>query len=622
MRSRSLRTQFLLAGCLLVAATAASGVWSALTFARLSAAVGETLRDSQEKIDLTAALAGTLEREDDALLLSLAGETGQAREDLHTLRERFAASLRQLRPMLRDTEEQAAASSLEKHVEAYQRAGDSLLAEVGRADARELYHRSVNPALRQAVADCARVRELSFRSMERAGVRVRDEAWQATGVVTAISLAALVLSTVVAVRLARRIVGPVRELTRSVEAIRHDQLDQRVRVTSTDELGSLAEGFNRMAEKLADYRHSSLGELLQAKRTLEAALAALPDAVIVVDPLGQVMSMNPQARDLFQAEAAAAGTFRELPLTPGVFQAVEATLHGQRTGNGRADMSQALSLARQGRPFKFLPHVAPIPEFLPRRSGAVIVFDDVTEFVRLDELRSELVAVASHELKTPLTTLHMNLLLLEERAQNLTAQQREILTTALLGAGELAVTIDELLDLTRIEAGQLRLVREPVDLHPLIEQVLASLRPRFEDAGITLRYLQSVAATIVRGDAARLKIVFVNLLTNALKYTSRGDTVSVQVTSMQNAAGPAMRPLQLAVTDTGPGIPAEFRERVFEKFFRVEHHRGEDAQGVRGAGIGLYLCRQIIELHGGTIHCEPGDDGCGTRIAVELPVET
>jgi NtrC-family two-component system sensor histidine kinase KinB len=80
--------------------------------------------------------------------------------------------------------------------------------------------------------------------------------------------------------------------------------------------------------------------------------------------------------------------------------------------------------------------------------------------------------------------------------------------------------------------------------------------------------------------------------------------------------------VQIAVSDTGPGVPAEFRERVFEKFFRVEHQRPDGRGSVRGAGIGLYLCRQIVEAHGGTITCEAGDGGCGTRIAIILPEQT
>ena len=91
--------------------------------------------------------------------------------------------------------------------------------------------------------------------------------------------------------------------------------------------------------------------------------------------------------------------------------------------------------------------------------------------------------------------------------------------------------------------------------------------------------------------------------------------------SRLNAAAEGKHLLQIAVTDTGPGIPSEFRERVFEKFFRVEQHHGSDSSGTRGAGIGLYLCRQIIEAHGGKIWCEPGDGGLGTRIAVLLRSE-
>jgi NtrC-family two-component system sensor histidine kinase KinB len=175
--------------------------------------------------------------------------------------------------------------------------------------------------------------------------------------------------------------------------------------------------------------------------------------------------------------------------------------------------------------------------------------------------------------------------------------------------------------LTRIEAGQLRLTQERVDLYAGIEQVVGNLRPRYEDAQIELRIDREAGEATVRGDAARLRIVFANLLTNALKYTPAGGKVVVRVSSGQNAALPKTALLQIAVTDTGPGIPAEFRERVFEKFFRVEHQRSGVVEGVRGAGIGLYLCRQIVEAHGGRIYCEPVEDGVGTRIALTLAVD-
>jgi NtrC-family two-component system sensor histidine kinase KinB len=177
------------------------------------------------------------------------------------------------------------------------------------------------------------------------------------------------------------------------------------------------------------------------------------------------------------------------------------------------------------------------------------------------------------------------------------------------------------LDLTRIEAGQLRLVQDTVDLSVVIEQAVSALRLRYEDASITLRIRRECERTLVHGDAARLGVVFTNLLTNALTYTPRGGAVVIEVTSGQNTGKDDKQLLQIAVTDTGSGIPSEFRERVFEKFFRVEHHQANGAKGAHGAGIGLYLCRQIVEAHGGTIWCEPGDNGRGTRIAFLLKSE-
>jgi NtrC-family two-component system sensor histidine kinase KinB len=619
MNVRTLRARLILAGCVLVTATVACGAWGVFTLARLSAAVGRTLQQSERRIELTADLVSNLEREDDALLLSLHGDVTVARRDLAERRKRFDETFAALRACLTTPEEEAAAGALRRHVEAYHRLGDRLLGESGQARARALYHARVNPALRRARDDFGPISELNFRSMQAAAAEARNRAWQATWVVAGVSLAALALSVLVAVRLAGAILGPIRELTRGAEAIGQDDFDRRVPVDSADELGRLAEAFNRMAENLAEYRNSSLGELLLAKTTLEATLAALPDAVIVIDPDGRVLTRNPVAAEVLRVTGAAeAGRLPDLPLGPAARRAVEGTLRGEPAADVRADLSQALTVPLNGRPRKMLLTVAPIPEVAPRRCGAVLVLADVTDFARLDELRSELVAVASHELKTPLTSLGMNLLLLQEQAENLTPRQRLLLSAAVLGVEELAGTIDELLDLTRIEAGQLRILREPVDLGAVLGEAVRALRPRFEDAEVALHVAKGLPAAVIRGDAARLRIVFVNLLVNALKYTPRGGEVSVRLAPAQEAAGGGRQPLQIAVTDTGSGIPPEFRERVFEKFFRVEHQRDEGAEGVRGAGIGLYLCRQIVEAHGGAIWCEAGEGGRGTRVAMRF----
>jgi NtrC-family two-component system sensor histidine kinase KinB len=491
-----------------------------------------------------------------------------------------------------------------------------------RPDPLRRYHEQVNPLLRRAVRVCGEIRERNFASMRHAGVSARDEARAAQRIVTAASLGALAMATIVAVWLARSVVRPVLALSSSVESIRRGDFEHRLTPTSEDELGRLADGFNRMAETLAEYRKSSLGELIAAKMTLESTLDALPDAVIVVAPDGGIAALNPPARAILRAQRIAeVSRVHDLPLSPEHREAVEAALEGRAVLPSRADFTRVIQVRLDGQPRKFLVTAVPIPEFSPRRTGAVVVLDDVTEVALLDELRAELVAVASHELKTPLTTLRMNLMLLGETADAFTPRQREMLEAALLGCEELGSKTDELLDLARIEAGQLRLDLAPVDLNAVLDSALRLLQARIDDAEVRLEVHREARPAIVRGDPARLRNVMTNLLANALKYSPGGGRVLVEIASQRDAGMPDPVALRFAVTDDGPGVPGPFRERILEKFFRVEHHLDRASEGVRGTGIGLYLCREVVKAHGGTIWCEPGDGGAGTTVAFRLEVD-
>ncbi|VTS01831.1 multi-sensor signal transduction histidine kinase : Histidine kinase OS=Isosphaera pallida (strain ATCC 43644 / DSM 9630 / IS1B) GN=Isop_2815 PE=4 SV=1: HAMP: HisKA: HATPase_c [Gemmata massiliana] len=614
-----LQTRFVLAGALLVAATVGSSAWSAITFIRLNAVVDGALRDSQETIDLSAELHSSLEREDDALLLFLSGDTEKARRDLAEERRRGDEGFDRLLGRLRDGEqdERTLAATLRHQIDRYRGAGDGLLAR-DKNGGLEAYHRQVNPLLRQAAAGCDQLREANFRSMQQAGVRARDEAARGTRLVVAISVLAVALGVGVAVWLARSVLGPVRELTDSVEDIRTGHFDRRVRHITADELGQLGTGFNRMAEALAEYRRSSLGELLTAKTTLEATLNALPDAVLVFGPDGELVAMTPPARALLTGKRSEPATrLADLPFSDEHRAAVIAALAGKPPGTRRLDFGRTFNAVLNGQSHRFLLTAVPIPEFAPDRCGAVAVLDDVTEFARLDELRSELIGVASHELKSPLTALRMNLLMLGEGAVGMAERQRQLLAAAVEGCEELGLTIEELLDVTRIEAGQLRLNLAPVDPAAVLATVRAALQTRFDDAGVRL-VVSTETGPVIRGDPVRLRSVVANVLTNALKYSASGGTVEARVSSGQNTRTGAAGTLRITVTDQGPGVPAEFRERVFEKFFRVEHHVNRGPESVRGTGIGLYLCREIVKAHGGSIACEPGDDGCGTRIVISL----
>ena len=244
----------------------------------------------------------------------------------------------------------------------------------------------------------------------------------------------------------------------------------------------------------------------------------------------------------------------------------------------------------------------------------------MTDLVRLDEMRSELVAVASHELQTPLTTLRMTLLMLKEAFDVLPQRQRELVATSLIGVEQLTETVHEFLDLTRIEAGELRLNLEPVQVGAAIAESVRRVEVQANAQGV--RLVTNVVPNLqqIFADPLRLRAVFDNILSNALKYTPEKGCITVEAGGGQTRGADGRAMVSIRITDTGPGIPAAFRTRIFDKFFRLEHHQIEGQPGARGAGIGLYMCRQIVELHGGEISCGVGFDERGTQITVRLPV--
>ncbi|NVB80719.1 MAG: HAMP domain-containing protein [Kofleriaceae bacterium] len=609
---RSLRARFVVASLVILVATLVTGLWGAIMFVRLGNVVDRTLADRQSMIDLTARMTTALEREDDALLVAVAGDARRARSELSSERRTFDEAFDKF-SSLAPADERAIASELHSDVTTYREHGDALLAAmsgVTAQTARDRYHAEVNPALRRAVAAAGSLRERSFQSMKDAGVAARDEASRGTRIVAIVSLVALGIAMSVALLLARSVLRPIRALTSSVEAMRRGDFGTRVARGAPDEIGKLTDGFNRMAESLAAFQSSNLGEVIRAKETLEATIGALPDPVIVIDPAGLVASMNPLAREVLGKTNSGdvlveeGQSYSRLPKSAA--DQIGAALDG--TAPRRPDLADAF-VVENGERRTFLPTAVPIP-FADGPAGAVATLHDVTEFVRVDTLRSELIAVASHELKTPLTTLRLNLLLLGEEARRLSPRHAEILAMAVQGCEELSRTIERLLDLTRIEAGRLHLAMERVELTRVVDEVVTALQLRAADSELSIDVIRNATDAYVRGDPMRLGVVVSNLMTNAIKYTPSGGRITI---ALSRAGGN----VDLVVSDTGPGVPADLRERVFEKFFRVAHVRPGDGNEPAGAGIGLYVCRQIVEAHGGTIRCE--DVAAGARFIVSLP---
>jgi NtrC-family two-component system sensor histidine kinase KinB len=615
-----LRLRFGVAAVLLVCTTVIASVWTLAALSRLSGLVTDTVRDSEAVTAVTSTLSGALEREDDAVLLVLAGDPSGtsvlARE--RTVVDKAVADLFDV---LGPADEQELAKPLESELQAYRRAADAVAAVASEREALVRYHQQANPLLRRAVALTTVIRDRHFELARRAVTGAKDEASASRRAVLLITLAALGFAVLVTWHLTSRIVGPLRRLTRGANAIREGRFEEPIELTSRDELGELASAFNQMAADLAEFRRTNIGEVLQAKNTLEATLEALPDAVVLLDAGCRILSMNHAALAAFQAAGVRdPKVLEDLHINGLDREAIANAIQAETNIAPVTDLTRTIPVDRDGTSQRLLPRLVPVPGLTPQQSGAILLLYDVTDLARLDEMRSELVAVASHELQTPLTTLRMTLLMLQEAAAGLPARERELVATSLIGVEQLTETVHEFLDLTRIEAGELRLNLEPVHLPGLLVDVARRAETQAGAQGIVVRFSVTPDLPDVIADQRRLRVVFDNILSNALKYTPSGGTITVSgASSASDAVTGKLGAVTIRVTDTGPGVPAAFRTRIFEKFFRLEHQHIDDRHHPRGAGIGLYMCRQIVELHGGHMSCTAGADDRGTCITVELP---
>jgi two-component system sensor histidine kinase GlrK len=236
----------------------------------------------------------------------------------------------------------------------------------------------------------------------------------------------------------------------------------------------------------------------------------------------------------------------------------------------------------------------------------------------LDQMKTDFIAHVSHDLRTPLTGIQEGTaLLLEGTPEPVTPAQREILQIVRSHSERLCHSISAILDLSKMEAGMMEYLREPCDLVTLIDKSVAMVHLLAQKKRLRLEVAQISVLPLLAIDAERIQQVLMNLLSNAVKFTPPGGTIGIAATTQQHQESQRTW-VEVRVTDTGVGIPAEDVERVFDRFYQSSFHRGQHQPGT---GLGLAIARHIVEAHGGQIWVE-SRVGAGTTFVFTLPVES
>jgi len=385
--------------------------------------------------------------------------------------------------------------------------------------------------------------------------------------------------------------------------------DVEISAGSSDELGLLAEEFTAMARKLKAFHNLDIKQIVAEKQKSEAIIRSIDDGIIVVDAEFKVTDLNPTAEQALRIEVGKAQGkhFLEVVKNEQLFEYVKQSLE-----SGRVPLVEegkdvfVVERDRERSYYQF--SVTLVHTGTDSMPGVVLLLRNVTKLSELDRLKSEFIMTASHELRTPLTSIGMSIgLLLENAMEKLNEREQELLSAAQEEVHRLKALVNDLLDLSKIEAGKIDIEFELTPVVLLFEKAVAVLKSQADQESVELTFAVQQGLPPVNADANKITWVLTNLISNALRYTGNAGHIRL----LAEKIGPH---LHISVSDDGAGIPYEYQSKIFDKFVRVE-----SPKSAGGSGLGLTICREIVRAHGGRIWVDsvPGE---GSTFTFTLPM--
>jgi two-component system, OmpR family, phosphate regulon sensor histidine kinase PhoR len=406
-----------------------------------------------------------------------------------------------------------------------------------------------------------------------------------------------VLAIVAAGLIARATTRPIREITKAAKRIASGELGQKIPVRTRDETGQLAQAFNEMSSNL----NKLVGDISIEKTKLQTVLANMADGVIMADAEGKIVLANQATERLF--------SFREKdvinkPLIEVVYdhEADEILKLCLRTSQMQTAQFESVTSKR------FIRAIA-IPLIEDRLTGALLLFQDLTELKSLQTMRRELVGNISHELRTPLAGIKAMVETLKDSAIDDKEAAMDFLTRIDSEVDHLTQMVSELTELSRIETGHTELRMSPVNLNLLVEEVVAQLNPLAQRQQVTITTDLATDLSIVRADNDRIRQTLTNLVHNAIKFNHLGGKVTVSTKADRES-------VTVSVSDTGIGISKEDLPHVFERFYKADKARPRG-----GSGLGLAVAKHTVQAHGGSIWAQ-SEGGKGSTFSFSLPLKT
>lgn len=476
----------------------------------------------------------------------------------------------------------------------------------------ETIEQRLTPAYHRLQQNLSQLTNMNVDAIHRKNSIAQQTASNVTFYMSLIGALCSMLGIAMLVRFPSYIVDPIRELIRRIKKIADRNYDQTLEFHTGDEYEELAEAFNRMAGKLQDYENSNIDRIMSEKKRVETIINHMSDAVIGLDAEHYILFANDKALELIGrskeelVDHYAPDVASRNNLFHKVFQALN---------NSREEGENYIKIDEQSEHYYSIETI-PVQHGQTGETGQdfhlgnIITLKNVTRYHELDQAKTNFISVMSHELKTPISSINMSLRLLEDkRIGTLNGEQKDLVYSIRKDLSRMKRTTSELLDLSKIETGNIQLDTGDALPGDLLEYAFETMvmQATQHDLEIDLRIAEDLP--MVRADSRKTVWVLVNLISNAIRYTGAGGHITLEA---QMDKDPGF--VRFSVEDTGEGIEPEYLDKIFDKYFQVDKNQKDRS----GSGLGLSIAKEFITAQGGRIWAE-SKPGRGSQFYFTLP---
>ena len=419
------------------------------------------------------------------------------------------------------------------------------------------------------------------------------------------------IAFVLLVNLPGNIADPIKELTLSIKQIANKNYEQRVHFEGHSEFGELAKSFNSMAEKLEEYNNSNLSKILFQKKRIETLINNMKDPVLGLDENLLILFVNEEMvkiiglpqKELVGKKATEVSIYNDL------IRNLLREIIGEKE-HEQNEKGEPLKIYANNKESYFDKNtlqitIKPTGEENIKLIGHVIILRNITEYKELDTAKTNFIATVSHEFKTPISAIKMSIQLLEkEQIGSLNSEQKNLLDSISDDANRLLRITGELLDLTQVESGNIQLSIMPVDALEMLQYAINANKTQAEQKHIVIKQQIENNLPLVLADNEKTAWVLTNLLSNAIRYSYVDSVIVIGIKSINGK-------IEFAVTDNGEGIAAQYKLKIFDRYFRIPGSNKE------GTGLGLAISKEFIEAQGGQIELE-SEVGIGSTFTIKL----